>query len=230
VNSAPATYSLQTTDVHIWTVPLISTDAALGALPPLLSPSEHERAERFVFENDRARYISCRATLRLLLSRYTALPPEKINFHYENYGKPSIPGGWQFNVSHSRDLAAIAISRFHPVGIDLERIDPLFPRDEVAAEILDPVELRDLTALPATKQPDRFFQLWTLKEALLKAVGGGFSLDPRAIRIRMDADPAIVAAPPEFQRATLHQLTLRDGYAAALAILSRDARPQLFEF
>ena len=221
----PMSYELQGGEVHVWKVPLASAGAALGNLPGILSAAERERASRHVFEKDQARFTSCRASLRLLLSRYTGVPADKIDFRYEPEGKPALAGidGWQFNVSHSRDLAAIAISRLDALGIDLEFIDPDFPRDDVAPSILADDELRDLRALPAAGQPAYFFQLWTLKEALLKAVGRGLSLDPRDIRIRLDEglNPTLVSAPPAFIHASLHRFPLENGYAAALAVLAR---------
>lgn len=230
--SAPANYSMRAGEVHIWKAALCSSYAALGDLTAILSDAERERASRFTFEKDQARYISCRATLRMLLSRYTGLPAGAIVFRYEPQGKPALTGGagWQFNLSHCRDLAAIAISRYDRVGIDLELIDPQFPRDEVAPDILSPDELRDLAALPPAAQPGCFFQLWTLKEALLKAVGGGFSLEPRDIRIRLDQDlePEIISAPPDFIHATLHRFTLDPGYATALAVLARASTLSFF--
>lgn len=222
---APANYAMRPGEVHVWKVALASTNAALGNYTPLLSKGEMERASRFSFEKDRARYISCRGSLRLLLGRYTGVPPDKIVFRYEPQGKPALAGigGWQFNVSHSRGLAATAISRYDAVGIDLELIDNGFPREEVAEDILASDELSDLKALPADHQPAYFFQLWTLKEALLKAIGGGFSLNPREIRIRLDAalHPEIISAPPEFINASLNCFTLDSGYASALAVLAR---------
>jgi len=224
-SSAPASYGLRPAEVHVWRVPLASTGAAVGNLHGILSTAERERAARFAFEKDQARFISCRASLRLLLSRYTGAPAEGIVFRYEPAGKPALTGiaGWQFNVSHSRDLAAIAISRYDPLGIDLELIDPNFPRGEVAPDILGVDELRDLAAMPPAAQTDYFFQLWTLKEALLKAAGAGLSLDPRNIRIRLDEalNPAIISAPPEFVHASLHRFTVETGYASALAVMAR---------
>jgi 4'-phosphopantetheinyl transferase len=211
-------------EVHIWKVSLASTTAALADLPAILSPDERERAARFAFEKDQARFTSCRATLRLLLSRYTGIPPESLVFRYKSHGKPALAGGlgWQFNVSHSRDLAAIAISRSDHVGIDLEYIDPAFPQDEVAPEVLCPGELRDLASLPSSDQLHGFFQLWTLKEALLKALGGGLSLDPVQFHIRFEESqfPEIISAPTRSPQATLHCLSLDPDYAAALAVLS----------
>ena len=225
MNTAPDTYSLQAGEVHVWTVPLVSFNRDLGDLATLLSSGENERAARFSFEKDQARFVSCRANLRLLLARYVGMAPEKIYFRYEPHGKPAVAagGGWQFNVSHSRDVAAIAISRFNSVGIDIELIDPEFPRDEVAEETMAADERSDLAALPPVAQPGWFFQLWTIKEALLKAAGAGLSLEPRDIRIRLDEElqPTIVSAPQEFVHATLHQFSLRPHYASALAVLGK---------
>jgi 4'-phosphopantetheinyl transferase len=230
--SAPDSYSLRPGDVHIWKAPLASTHAALGDLPAILSAGERERAARFAFEKDQARFIACRATLRLLLSRYTGDLPDKILFRYEPHGKPALGGapGLQFNLSHSRDFAAIAISRSNAVGIDIEFIDPDFRCREVAPEFLSTEELRVLAARSPAAQPNFFFQIWTIKEALLKAVGGGFSLDPRLIRIRMEPDPEIVSAPPCFLPAKLDSFTLEPGYASALAVLARESSLSFFTF
>jgi 4'-phosphopantetheinyl transferase len=223
VRCAPTACSLCAGAVHIWQFPLPSTTSALNTLPSLLSPAERDRAAHFVFEKDQARFIACRATLRQLLGRYTGTPPEAILFDYAPHGKPSLAGdpSWQFNVSHSRDLAVIAITRDHPLGIDLELIDPEFPISEVAPTILTPGEQLALAALPTTTQPAHFFQLWTLKESLVKALGAGLSLDPREIHLRLPSE--ILSAPPSLRQATivpLTSLTLHPGYAAALAILA----------
>jgi len=221
--SAPDSYVMRAGEVHVWKVPLSSTNTAIESHRNILSAAERERAGRFTFESEQARFTSCRASLRLLLSRYIGMPPDKIVFRYEPHGKPALTAvsGWQFNVSHSRALAAIAISRYDPLGIDLELIDPHFPRAEVAPDILANDEISDLAALPPAEQPGYFFQLWTLKEAMLKAAGSGLSLDPREIRIRLDAElnPEIISA-PDFAHASLHRFTLEPGYAAALAVLA----------
>jgi 4'-phosphopantetheinyl transferase len=232
--SAPANYAMRAGEVHVWKAPLASSNAGAGPLRGILSEAERERAGRFAFEKDQARFISARASLRLLLGRYTGTAPERIAFRYEPGGKPALAGiaGWQFNLTHSRDLAAIAVSRYDSVGIDLELIDTGFPREEVAPDILAADELRDLYALPEEGQAAYFFQLWTLKEALLKATGSGFAMDPRSIRIRLDEalDPAIVSAPPEFMHASLHRFPLHPGYAAALAVLGRVSGLGFFTF
>jgi len=226
--NAPASYALSAEEAHVWKVPLASTDAAAAGFGPLLCPEERERAERFAFERDRARFISCRASLRLLLGRYLGAAPESIAFRQEPLGKPMLAegAGWQFNVSHSRDLAAIAIARDAAVGVDLEFIDPAFPSEETAPQVLTSDELRALALAPKERQPAYFFQLWTAKEALLKAAGTGFSVDPRLIHLRLDEglNPAIVSGPAEFNAPRLYRFSPDRGYAAALAVLGRDLK------
>jgi 4'-phosphopantetheinyl transferase len=228
--AAPASYTVGPGEAHVWRVPLASIHADTRQLRGLLSPSECARADRFALERDAARFISCRANLRVLLARYTGVPPERLVLRYEPYGKPSLAGatGWQFNVSHSRDLAAIAIARYDAVGVDLERIDPGFPRAEVAPDVLSEDEMRDLAAMPAEEQAKWFFQLWTLKEALLKAAGFGFGMDPSKIRIRLNGPPAVISAPADFNGASLQQFSLGEGYASAFAMLGRVTALSIF--
>ena len=232
--STPETYALRPGEVHVWKTQLASANVDLDAMADFLSRAERERAARFTFEREQARFISCRARLRLLLSRYVGGAPEKIVFRYEPQGKPMLAGsgvaGWQFNLSHSRDLAIMAFSRYDPVGIDLELIDSKFPRGEVAPDILEADELRELSEVPSREQAAYFFQIWTMKEALLKAVGKGFSLDPKTIRMRLDAElnPEIVSAPPDLNGASLHRLSIQKEFAAALAVLAGVSRIDFF--
>jgi len=229
----PDSYELKVGHVHVWRVPLKSRNIDAGGMRAMLSEGERERAGRFAFEQERARFIACRATLRMLLGRYAGTAPERIIFRYERGGKPALTGsgGWQFNVSHSRELAAIAVSRHDAVGVDIERIDAGFPRDDVAADVLAPDELEDLRSLPEERQAAYFFQLWTMKEALLKAAGTGLSIDPVAIRIRLeDGAPTIVSAPAECAGASLHGLSLDEGYAGAVAVLCAGAHVTRYQW
>jgi 4'-phosphopantetheinyl transferase len=232
VNYNLSSYDLLPGEVHVWKVGLASTSAEVASHRELLSTPELARAGRFHFERDEARFISCRASLRILLSCYLRVPADCIQFRIEPYGKPALANiaDWQFNVAHSRDLAAIAISRRDFVGVDIELIDPGFPRDEVAPETLAPDEIAALAALPEEEQPARFFALWTFKEALLKALGSGFSLDPRDIRIGFgDAEtPTLLSGPAALGNASLHPISLQAGFASALAVLAPVTRVSLF--
>jgi len=173
---------MQRSPVDIWTV-------SLGALHVnYLSPDEKARAARFHFEQDRLHWIAARSALRLVLSRYLAVPPGEISFVLGTHGKPAVENSAvQFNLSHSRGWGMIAVSRDTPVGVDLEEI-----RDRVdMAKLLMRIDEKDLP----TEKP-ALFQRWTEREARTKAAGSPLMKQP---------DPNIytvpLAAPPNFAAA-----------------------------
>jgi 4'-phosphopantetheinyl transferase len=90
----------------------------------LLSADERARAGQFMFDRDRRRYIAARARLRIILARYVGQAPAALQFHYGPHGKPALDG-ISFNLSHSADLALLAVSRGTVVGVDIERVRPI---------------------------------------------------------------------------------------------------------
>lgn len=155
-------------------VPACDVDIAAA----VLSADEHERAERFVFERDRNRYIVARAELRKLIGARLHVSPESIKFCYGKYGKPSIANQLAgqplyFNVSHSGDVAVYAFSRSLELGVDVEAIADISDRDEVAAHCFSNHEIRKYRELDDSDKPLGFFNCWTRKEAFVKALGDG---------------------------------------------------------
>jgi len=88
----------------------------------------------------------------------------------------------------SRGLVALAVTRGHLVGVDVERVDRVV-REDIAERYFAAAEVRDLRALPAAAQARAFFDYWTLKEAYIKARGMGLAIPL--------ADFAFTLAPPE---------------------------------
>jgi 4'-phosphopantetheinyl transferase len=97
------------------------------------------------------------------------------------HGKPQLPPPFStlgFNWSHSGERALFAIGRGvegFEVGVDIERIRARPRALELAARFFAPAETAALSALPVGKQLHAFLRLWTAKEAVLKAHGGGIS-------------------------------------------------------
>ena len=86
----------------------------------ILSEDERTRASRFYFERHQRRFSVARVRLRQILARYLKKAPAELEFHYESHGKPYLTSPLQFNLSHSKDLALLAVCFDHPVGIDIE--------------------------------------------------------------------------------------------------------------
>jgi phosphopantetheinyl transferase len=79
--------------VHVWRVSLLRTDQALQSAAQILSADELARAQRFLFERDRSRFIACRSTLRVLLAKYLRGSAPALQFQYNPFGKPELAAG-----------------------------------------------------------------------------------------------------------------------------------------
>lgn len=216
--------------MHIWKVPL---DGAAITDPEasVLSSDETARANRFHFERDRARFVRCRSVLRLLLGEYLALPAPAIRFKYLTNGKPQVdaeqnPSALQFNVSHSAELALIAVGavgREKPLGIDIEKIRGDVDTNLLSERFFSSLEREGLRWLPEHLRVPGFFACWTRKEALLKATGDGLSvpLADFSVSTHPDHDPEVAEIRGDSEAGKqwfLADLNVEDDYRAALAV------------
>ncbi len=158
----------------------ITDPALLARYQQLLTEEERNRRLRFYFEQDRHRDLITRALLRTTLSRYADIAPEHWRFDTNAYGRPHITNegvaDLTFNLSHTRKLVVLAVSRGCELGIDTEDTVTRTPPLEIADRFFAPEEVTSLQALPAEQRVQRFFQHWTLKESYIKARGMGLSL------------------------------------------------------
>ena len=160
--------------VELWLWRLDGAETAPEALAQHLDPAERARAARFARPGLAARYIAARGRMREILGRWTGTAPRALRFAEGAHGKPALPGGPHFNLSHSGDLAALAVCASHEVGVDIETRRPV--ESAVAERFFSPAERAALSALPAAAWEAGFFNAWTRKEAVIKALGLGLSL------------------------------------------------------
>ncbi|MFN4098268.1 MAG: 4'-phosphopantetheinyl transferase family protein [Pararhodobacter sp.] len=201
----------------------LRADASLDTL----SPDERTRAGRFIFCRDRDRYVAGRVRLRAILSLYTGLAPDAIKFRYGQNGRPGIDGPC-FNLSHSGDLALLAIGDEAPLGADIEARRPISL--DVAQSHFAPDEICSLRALPEPQRQAAFFRCWTRKEAYLKARGTGLATDLSSFTVTLNP-----GQPPLLTRCTsgeavdwsLHDIPLPPGLAGAIALRSQQHPVQM---
>ncbi len=166
---------LQPDQALVWVVPLDVTTDVYAGCEGLLSADEVARANRFVTDQLRRRFVVCRGRLRQLLAACLDTSPEKLAFHYAQWGKPYLStSGPQFNVSHSADWALVSMS-LSPVGIDLEVPERRINFRAIASQVLSDHERLWWQALPGPDRDLATLQLWVCKEALLKALGLGIA-------------------------------------------------------
>ena len=198
-------------------------------LASLLSSDERDRADRFYFSPDCARFTTTRAALRLLLGRYLSASPQEIRFAYSGYGKPRLSEdvGVQFNVSHTKDMAMFAFTRIGEVGIDVERHRQVKMLDGMAERCLAAAQYEQFSSLGDEAKKSAFFRFWTRKEAVIKAVGLGLSqpLKDFDVSFLEGEEASLLRAEWDFGDVTewsLHELEVSPEHQAAVAIRNRD--------
>ena len=221
-------------EVHLWRIELATVAQGEPRWRKILSPDEQTRAARFHFARDRQRFAATRALLRIVLGSYAGLEPEKLVFSYSDKGKPFLNSqgtedGVEFNVSHSGETALLAVARGRAVGVDVEQIrdnlDPL----AIARRYFSPHEQSQLEAFEKREHYAGFFRCWTRKEAYIKARGDGLSLalDSFDVSLKPDDQDALLAcraAETDVKTWLLREVTVGEGYAAALCVQGRGWR------
>ena len=172
-------------EIHLWFVEdeNIRDPELIRNYHCLLSLEEADRQRRFYFEKNRHQYLITRALVRAALSYYTDsnIKPSEWVFVKNRYGKPSIANhGYEsslsFNLSHSDNMVVLAVTNGQEVGVDVESLSGGREAMEVIDGFFSAREVAQLRACPEGAQIERFFDLWTLKEAYIKARGMGLSI------------------------------------------------------
>jgi 4'-phosphopantetheinyl transferase len=176
-------------EIHLWFASLDVPNDERESFARILSPDEIARANRFHFPQHRRRFMVARGRLRQILGNYLEIKPETVSFLYSDRGKPSIADPLQFNVSHSGDMAVYGLRRQGRIGVDVEEIRSIKDLEDLTKRFFC---AREHELIQHCGEKARvFFQLWTGKEAYLKAIGMGIgggldrvevSIDPLSIR------------------------------------------------
>jgi 4'-phosphopantetheinyl transferase len=117
-----------------------------------------------------------------VLSRYLPVEPNDWRFSNNSYGRPEIANvsreecGLCFNISHTRGLIALAVTKHRELGVDVENVRSREVSLEIADRFFARAEVEELASVPKPQQQDRFFEYWTFKESYIKARGMGLSI------------------------------------------------------
>ena len=209
----------QANEIHIHCIALASE------VERYIAPDERQRAERLLDPQIRNRFIACRGLLREILGTYLGVPPRELQLAVQEHGKPCLTASTprlDFNLSHSGSLLLLAVAANRDVGIDLEQIRHDTPFPEMARLAFSPQEQHELFDLPEHRQRNAFYRCWTRKEAFLKACGLGFNLPSHRFAVSLLDNPAPMTAPDNRSHWLLQDISVPDGYCAALAVQGTD--------
>lgn len=194
-------------------------DAGESDLSPLVTPDELARAARFHFAADRRRWLHSRVLLRTGLGAVLACAPGEVPLEVAPGGKPFVPGGPQFNLSHSGSFAALIIGDARPVGVDVEAAGRQADVLRIAERFFVRHECDALHAASDAERDPLFLRLWTAKEALMKATGLGMRLPPDRISVQLDSGlPVSVIRTDSGETWPLHCRELADCVVCAVEL------------
>jgi 4'-phosphopantetheinyl transferase len=189
--------------VEVWQAGLAQPPALVERLGAMLNDPERERAARLAAAPP---WIVARAALRIVLAGHLGLHPADVELGAGEHGKPEVMGAaLRFNLSHSGDVALIALTEHAEVGIDVERTSR---RSKAVERTLTPGER---AALDGGDRHTELLRVWCRKEALAKAGGGGLGWAPETFD---------TTVPGDF---SLSDLELDSGYVGALAVRGEPA-------
>ena len=223
--------------------PRAGQDDDLAALSEwnCLNEDERTRGLRFVRPRDRRRFIICRGSLRMILGRLLTISPDRVEFRSGPGGKPELasPGVRpdleppRFNVTHSDDLALIAVSLNRELGIDVERERSISEADRIVESYFTEAERRQYAGLARPAQPAAFLRGWTRKEAVLKAWGVGLAGLASRFETMFGTTPLVPGFTPaspvsRVQKWWLWEAAPRDSFVAALAVESPEPGAERF--
>jgi len=162
--------------VTIYTVNIATplTETVYESYLQKIPQDKQQRIRAFLRREDAVRALVGQVLLHSIIIDSLGIPGKALAFEQNAYGKPALMNNqdFHFNLSHAGDWVVLALDQ-HPVGIDVERIKDMDL--DVAKRFFSAREYSDLMAQPETERIDYFFDLWTLKESYIKAIGKGLS-------------------------------------------------------
>jgi len=214
-------------EVHVWAWTFDQDGAPAEEDLRILDDDEKRRAARYHFPVDQVRYSMSHANMRRILGSYLGSHPESLVFRDGAGGKPELAvDPLRFNLSHSKSVAALAVSFDIEIGVDVEDLRPIDP--DVAKRYFSPAENASLATLAGWEWLRAFYRCWTRKEAILKAEGVGLRtpLDSFDVSLLEGDQAAVLGVRPEARFESkwfLHHLAPAEGTMGALAVGSEAA-------
>ncbi len=207
--------TLYTARVDDWkaTLDLLRNDRA-APFGDQISEERRSRAEAFVKADDAYRCLLAELLLKKSLRQEAGDVATELQIEQGEYGKPCIPErpNVHFNLSHSGNMVVCVVDQY-PVGVDVEKIRAI---DMDVAESCFTRKERMLLQGDNQEVLTRFYQLWTLKESYLKALGTGLSRSPLSVELSPLTTDKQQWCTNDGDNYTVQSIPLVEGYATAL--------------
>jgi len=220
----PDTLNLYKDHIDVWLCDLKQLSGNINNFYSILSEDERDRADKLKVDDKKQQYIITRGTLRQRLGLLTNIEPEYFVFEHLEHGKPVLVNDARyadikFNVSHSHDLALIAISQKQNIGIDIEKINHESNHQALMTRFFSKSEQAEFQTIQEKNMAKAFCACWTRKEAFIKAIGSGVSYGLDKFDVTVDPQnqtPEINLHNPSDETWSAFNLPINDEYMACL--------------
>lgn len=179
-------FNLLDSRIDLWLTNLNLSHDVINKFEGYLDKADTGQIKKLKFEYLKKRAIITKGLLRLLIGNYLNLNPAELVFAYNEFGKPFINDNLnelQFNISHSDDMAVFAFSRSGEIGADIEKVKVIDDMQGVMNICFTGYEKDWFNDINAESRVESFYKVWTIKEAFIKAIGRGFSFDPKDVEL-----------------------------------------------
>jgi 4'-phosphopantetheinyl transferase len=226
----PVGLALRTDEIHIWFSDLDETADEVNEYFQTLSAHERRKAGQFHFDKDMKRYIARHGILRMILGSYMGIKANELRFKQGENGKPRSDEQFgkrtvHFNLSHSNGAVLFAFARNHEIGVDIEHICGIVEMEQIVERFFSTAEQEVFKLLPEEQKREAFINVWTCKEAFIKARGDGLSyaLDKFDVSMLPDAPVKLLRVNGDTREASrwcLQSLKPAPDYVGAFAVKS----------
>ncbi|PFY18315.1 4-phosphopantetheinyl transferase [Bacillus toyonensis] len=162
-------------EIYIVKIPAKIENKFFQQLLQCVSNEKRKKIQSFRRMEDAYRALIADLLVRNLIIRKYNVLNEEIEFQNNFYGKPYLQGfsKFEFNISHSGEWVVCAVDKFS-IGVDIEMIKPI--EFDIAKCFFTEEEYDDLLTVDSLKRLDYFYDLWTIKESYVKAIGKGLTI------------------------------------------------------
>lgn len=173
-------------------VVIIDTRAINQSLPQkesYLSVTELEELEKITSDKRKGQFVSSRWLLKTVLSHLLSIKSNQIKFTKGLHGKPTLSKdqntlGIDFNLSHKENISLLGITNRGQIGVDVEEIIANDRLLRIAQRYFHPEELQWIHSAESELEiAQRFYRIWSLKESLIKTIGGGIFQNLQSFRV-----------------------------------------------
>lgn len=167
--------SVSADTVQVWLIGTDQPPSVRAELESLLDSEERRRAGAVRGDLARSRFVVAHGAVRLIVGDRLGQPAERVRWRRGVHGKPELAGpgpGLQVSLSHSGELALVAVTGRRPVGVDIQELAGHLDPVRLATRYFSDVEARFVArADRPARRVGRMVRLWVRKEACVKAVG-----------------------------------------------------------